>query len=47
MTFFGKLRLHLNEPWVDNLTDPSLALKKVLEIKRDAISVRYAFISKL
>ena len=44
---FGKLRIHPNEPWVENFTDPSLALRKELEFKRDAISVGYAFISKL
>jgi hypothetical protein len=37
---FGKLRLQLNEPWVENFTEPLLVLRKELEIKRDAISVK-------
>ena len=36
---FGRLRLHPKEAWVVNLTEPSLALRKEFEIKRDTISV--------
>jgi hypothetical protein len=39
--------LHPKEPWVENWTDPSLALKKGCDFRRDTISVGYAFISKL
>jgi hypothetical protein len=43
---FGRLRVHPNDPWVENFTDPSLALRNELEFKRDAIYVGYAFISR-